>query len=167
MAKRSIWAIFGGKSQPPSEPEERPPSDELDLRQWLLPEFADTLTAWLGKGAEPLVVLFVPSERILEWTPGRALVLTADGVLFMEEGESVILNQKWGVKTVFYPYGQIAAVGIGQALLRGRFTLYAGGSAPPCEIILHWYNLNNFRAAARIIREKVAQATGGRQPCAC
>lgn len=119
------------------------------------------MAAFLSPEEEPLATLFVPSERILDWIPGRALVLTEDGVLFMEEGESIILDQKWGVRTLFYPYAQIAAIGIGQALLRGRFTLYSAGNAPPCEFRLHWYNLNNFRAAARLIREKVAHATQG------
>jgi len=151
-----MWAIFGRKSQAREPEEENAQGEEPDLHQWLPPVFAQTLERTIGPDQQPLAVLFVPSDRTLEWRPGRALVLLDDGVLVMEEGESVIINQRWGVKTLFCPYRQVAAVGIGHALLRARFTLYAAGNAPACEIPLHWYDLTSFRAAAALIRERVA-----------
>ncbi len=164
MSASALWHLLRKQPVTP-EDDERPPEEAVNLHQELPPVFDRTLSALLGRGEEPLAVLYVPSERILEWMPGRALVLMEDGVLFMEEGESVILDQKWGVKSLFYPYSQIAGIGLGQVLLRGRFTLHSAGDAPSCSLILHWYDLNNFRAAARLIRSKVGQplpATGDR-----
>jgi hypothetical protein len=138
--------------------DEPPPDAEPDLRQYLPPVFQETLATLLGEGVLPSAVLFVPSSQILCWTPGRALVLLNDGVLCMEEGESVILDQKWGVKTSYYPYGQIAGLEIGNALLQGRFTVLGTGSARPFEFELAWRDLNNFRAAARLIRQRIGLA---------
>ena len=160
MEKRGIWGIFGSRSKPDTTAEERPPSDDLDLHQWLPQEFSATLAHWLEPDEEPVAVLFVPSERILQWRPGRALIVLNDGVLILEEGESVVLNQQWGVKGIWIPFQQIAAVGLGHALLRGRFVIHAAGS-PAVEILLPWHNLNNFRAALRLIRQGIARASKG------
>jgi hypothetical protein len=153
--------MFGKKQKLSTDINDAAPSNELRLHQWMPQEFTQALDTWLEPAEEPSATLFVPSDRILEWIPGRALALINYGALFLEEGESVILNQKWGVKAMFYPYRQISAVGIGHALLRGRFTLYSAGGVPPCEIILPWHNLNNFKAAARMIRLKAAKAASG------
>ncbi|HET6382633.1 MAG TPA: hypothetical protein VFJ58_04510 [Armatimonadota bacterium] len=141
------------------DPDGRPPASELDLRHWMPAIFEETLISTIGRES-PLAVLFVPSEQILGSVPARALILIETGVLFMEEGESVALDQKWGVRTRFYPYSQIAGVDLGYALLRGRFALYSAGGAPSFEIGFHWYDLNNFRAAACLIRERIAGADG-------
>jgi hypothetical protein len=163
MAKRNIWEIFGKRSKRPRELEEPPPREEIELHQALPALFNETLTNFLHEGEEPVATLFVPSSRILEWTPGRALVLTEDGALFMEEGESIILDRKWGVKTVYYPYSQIASVGMGEALLRGRFTLHANGGSPRCEMTLRWFDVYNFRAATNLIRARIARDVSGTQ----
>ncbi len=157
MNKRE-WASFFGKKSIPIETEtEQPPDTNLNLSQWMPYEFEETTRQWLHTEEIPEATLFIPSTHILEWIPSKSIVMIRRGVLCLEEGESVILNQKWGVISLFYPYKQIASVGIGHALLRGRFTLQSAGNAPPFEIILPWYQLNNFRAAARMITTKIAE----------
>ncbi|MCL5284131.1 MAG: hypothetical protein M1330_05440 [Armatimonadetes bacterium] len=138
--------------------DERPPSEELNLRQYLPPIFQQTLDAYCSEGEQPDAVLFIPSERLITYTPSRALVLLQAGVLFMEEGESQILDQRWGVKTRFYPYHQIACIELGSALLRGRMVIIGAGGAPSSEMVLHWYDLNNYRAAVKMIRQRIIQS---------
>jgi|YelNatPaOPRAMG01_1025707.scaffolds.fasta_scaffold11634_2 hypothetical protein len=157
MNKRDLASFFGKKTIPIETETEQPPDLNLNLSQWMPYEFEETTRQWLPPEETPEATLFIPSTRILEWIPSKALVIMRKGVLCLEEGESVILNQKWGVKSLFYPYRQIASVGIGHALLRGRFILQSSGNAPPFEIILPWYQLNNFRAAARMITDKIAE----------
>ncbi len=150
-----------GIQRPPAGPvDERPPSDELNLKQYLPPIFQQTLDAYRSDNEVPEAILFIPSERLITYTPSRALVLLQSGVLFMEEGESQILDQRWGVKTRFYPYHQIACIELGSALLRGRMVIIGAGGAPASEMSLHWYDLNNYRAVVRIIRQRIAPAAG-------
>jgi hypothetical protein len=138
--------------------QDRPPADELDLYQSLPLVFARTLSALLVEPEGVLAQLFVPSERVLqERIPARALVVTARGVFVLEEGEEEILDQRWGVKARFYPFHGIAGLEMGRALLRGRLTIYGEGSAGTSEIRLHWYDLNNFRAAVRLIRQRMSE----------
>ncbi len=136
---------------------ERHHTHSLDLHDELPPLFARSLEGFLGEDHEPLATVFVDSEAVLErHTPARALVLTADGVLFMEAGEAIIGETPWGVNSLFYPYTQISAVGLGSALLMGRFTLHGRGSAPICEISVPSEDLPQFEAVTQWIREKIA-----------
>jgi len=129
----------------------------LDLHQELPLLFAERLTGFLGANDEPMASLYVPPEEILnERVPARALVLTESGVLFLEDGEALLGNTSWGVKSLFFPYPQITAVGIGTALLSGRFTLHGTGSAPLCEFTLHSDDVQRFEKAARMIGELIA-----------
>jgi hypothetical protein len=131
----------------------------LDLHQALPPIFAGRMDGFLQGGVRPLATVWVAGDDNLgKHTPARALVLTEDGVLFMEEGETVLLDKRWGVKSLLYPYSQITAVGTGAALLTGRFTLHGTGNAPPCEITLQWDDLDRFDAVAKLIGEKIASA---------
>jgi hypothetical protein len=133
--------------------------EERVLHQELPPLFARQLAGFLREDEEPLATLFVDREEILEErVPARALVLIPEGVLFLEEGEALLGDSRWGVKSVFYPYAQISAVGLGEALLAGRFSLYGAGNAPPCEIPVHAQDLERFQAVARQIAERVAAA---------
>ena len=123
----------------------------------LPPLFASALAGFLREDTAPLLSLFVASDEVLgERTPDRALALTAEGVMFMEEGELVLGNRSWGVKSLLYPYSQITAVGLGMALLTARFTLHGMGNAPVCEIALQYEDISRFEAAARLISERIA-----------
>ena len=136
-----------------------PKEDRLDLHQTLPPVFARRLEGFLHNGSQPLAAVWVAEDDNLgRHTPARALVLTADGVLFMEAGETVLLEKRWGVKSLLYPYSQITAVGTGAALLMGRFTLHGTGNAPSCEITLQWEDMDRFDAVAKLIGEKIASA---------
>jgi hypothetical protein len=131
----------------------------LDLHQALPPIFARRLEGYLHDDGQPLAAVWVAGDDNLgKHTPARALVLTEDGVLFMEEGETVLHDKRWGVKSLLYPYSQITAVGTGAALLTGRFTLHGMGNAPPCEIALQWEDMDRFDAVAKLIGEKIAAA---------
>jgi len=149
--------IFGRKGKSLEPENERPPEEEVNLFHNLPAVFDITLRELLADGEELLAVLFVPSERILSnWYPGKALVVTAFQVMVMEEGESVIVDTKWGAKTKMYAFDHIAAIEMGYALLRGRFRIASTNPQETSEIRLHWYDLNNFRAAVRLIRERMA-----------
>jgi len=155
-------AIFGYKKKQPDFEDDRPPDDEVNLFHKMPGLFEGTLKEHLLNGEEVLAVLFVPSEHILsKWIPGKALVVTSLQVIVMEEGESVIADTRWGVKTRFYAYHQIATLEVGYALLRGRFRISCANSCEDWEIGLHWYDLNDFRAAAGLIRQKMALAENG------
>ena len=153
--------IFGPKKKQLELEDARPPDDEINLFHDMPMVFENTLKEYLVHGEEVLAVLFVPSEHVLDtWTPGKALVVTGLQVMVMEEGESVIADTRWGVKTRFYAYHQIAAIEMGYALLRGRFRIACANSCEDWEIRLHWYDLSNFRAAAKLIRQRIASVGG-------
>jgi hypothetical protein len=153
--------IFGRKPKQPSAAEDRPPADEINLRQELPTVFGITLREHLVDDEEVLGVLFVPSERILsEWYPGKALIVTSHQLITMEEGETSILDTKWGVRTRLYSYDHIAAIEMGHVLLIGRMKIICANPQQDFEFRLHWYDLNNFRAALKLIREKMAAVKG-------
>ena len=125
--------------------------------QELPPLFASALAGFLRENAALPLTLFVASDEVLgERTPDRALALTADGVVFLEAGETVLGRTHWGVKSLLYPYTKITAVGLGTALLTGRFTLHGMGNAPACEIPLQYEDIPRFETAARLISERIA-----------
>jgi len=127
------------------------------LPQELPPLFASALAGFLGEDAALPLTLFVASDEVLgKRTPDRALALTADGVVFLEAGEMVLGRTHWGVKSLLYPYTKITAVGLGTALLTGRFTLHGMGNAPACEIPLQYEDIPRFETAARLISERIA-----------
>ena len=127
------------------------------LPQELPPLFASALAGFLGEDAALPLTLFVASDEVLgKRTPDRALALTSDGVVFLEAGEMVLGRTHWGVKSLLYPYTKITAVGLGTALLTGRFTLHGMGNAPACEIPLQYEDIPRFETAARLISERIA-----------
>jgi hypothetical protein len=155
--------------------DETPPDEEIDINHKLPFLFEESLRFQLNRDERILATLFVPSERLsdADFRPARVLLVTDLGVLFMEEGEDQIANQRWGVHTRFYPYHQIAFLEIGSALLRGRFAIYGTAGQPPTEFILRWYDVNNFRAAMALIRKHIRQANAAlparpeeKEPCA-
>lgn len=153
-----ITDMLGVTHKPKVLPDETPPTEEVDLDQKLPFLFEESLRYLLAPDERILATLFVPSERLsdADFRPGRALIVTSLGVFCLEEGEDVIADQRFGVHTRFYPYAQIAFMEIGSALLRGRFALYGTAGKPPTEFILHWYDMNNFRAAMALIRQQIA-----------
>ncbi len=155
-----ITEMLGITHKPEIPPDETPPDEEVDLNHKLPFIFEESLKFQLGADEQVLATLFVPSERLsdAEFRPARAMLVTNLGVLFLEEGEDQIANQRWGVHTRFYPYNQIAFLEIGSALLRGRFAINSTTYQPPTEFILRWYDVNNFRAAMALIRQRIHQA---------
>jgi hypothetical protein len=137
------------------ELKERVARDRDDPLRVLPFDFRSTLEAHLLPYEEVLECLFTPSERVLqERLPGQALVLTPRWALAMYEGETPDGDQKWGVRTRFHPYRQILGLELGWVLLRGHFTIYGGGMGDSV-FRLHWYDLDEYRRAARLIRERI------------
>ena len=157
MSRRSTLEACDGKSTSPTASAERRQREDVDLHQALPPIFARMLACFLRDGEEPLATLFVPSEEARgQRSPARALVLIADGALFMEESEAVLPDSRRGVKSLFYSYAQITPVEMGAGLPTGRFILHGVGNAPVYEITLPAENRERFQAVARLIGEKVA-----------
>lgn len=161
MSRQYTLVTYDGAPTPSTVAAQRSARAGRDLHQELPPPFAHLRADFLRPNEEPLATLFVDRDELLqERTPARALVLSAEGVLFLEEGEALIGDTRWGARSLFYPYARISAVGLGAALLTARFTLHGAGNAPPCEIPLHARDRERFAAAARLIAEKVAAAGG-------
>jgi hypothetical protein len=169
-----ITEMLGIAPKPHAPSDETPPDEEIDLNHKLPFLFEESLRFQLNTDERVLGTLFVPSERLsdADFRPARALLITDLGLLFMEEGEDQIANQRWGVHTRFYSYNQIAFLEIGNALLRGRFAIYGTAGHPPTELILRWYDVNNFRAAMALIRKQMSHSqyvshvpTEGTVPC--
>jgi hypothetical protein len=161
MSRQYTLVTYDGASTPSTASAQSAAREGRDLHQELPPPFARMRAGFLRANEEPLASLFVDrDETPEEQTPARALVLSAEGVLFLEEGEARIGDSRWGVRSLFYPYARISAVGMGEALLTARFTLHGAGNAPPCEIPLPARDRERFAAAARLIAEKAAVAGG-------
>lgn len=161
MQRSLVLTDPGQKSEARVFSARRPAREDVDLHQTLPPAFADLLAGVLREDAAPLATLFVDADEVLgRRVPARALVVTGDGVLFLEAGETTIQNTAWGVKSLFYPFRQITAVGIGAALLTGRFTLYGPGGTPLFEIALRAQDVDGFAAVAGLIGEQAAAPSG-------
>lgn len=145
----------GGAAQEGTELKERIVRDPEDPLRALPFDFRTTLEAHLLPQEEVLECIFTPSEQVLqERLPAQALVLTQRWALAMYEGETPEGDQRWGVRTRFHPYRQILGLELGYVLLRGHLTIY-GGAMGDSVFRLHWYDLDAYRHAARLIREQM------------